>query len=142
MTHTTRLRVLQIGKFYPPHVGGMESHLRALCTELQKFVDVQVVVSSDDRSTTETAEGSVRVVRVGTACNLASTPVCPGMFRRIREAKADLVHLHLPNPAAVMAYLASGRNVHLVATYHSDVFRQKLLGRAFKPILFRALDRT
>ena len=141
MTHTTRLRVLHIGKFYPPHVGGMESHLRALCGELQKSVDVQVVVSSDNRASTEAVDSGVKVARVGAVCNLASAPICPGLIRRIREAKADLVHLHLPNPVAVMAYLASGLKGHLLVTYHSDVVRQKLLGRVLQPILFRALDR-
>src|SRR5437879_13622186 len=87
MTHTTRLRVLHIGKFYPPHVGGMESHLRALCGELQKSADVQVVVSSDNRASTETVDSGVKVARVGVVCSLASAPICPGLIRRIREAK-------------------------------------------------------
>src|SRR2546427_4963158 len=106
MTHTTRLRVLHIGKFYPPHVGGMESHLCALCGELQKSVDVQVVVSSDNRASIETVDGGVKIARVGTVCNLASAPICSGLVRRIREAKADLVHL--PSPVAAIVYLASG----------------------------------
>src|SRR5207245_4174399 len=90
---------------------------------------------------TESGVSGVHGARVGVVCALASAAICPGLIRRIREAKADLVHLHLPTPVAVMAYLASGLKGHLVVTYHSDVVRQKLLGRVLQPILFRALDR-
>ena len=68
---------------------------------LQKSVDVQVVVSSDNRASTETVDSGVKVARVGAVCNLASASICPGLIRRIREAKADLVHLHLPKAKSV-----------------------------------------
>lgn len=64
------------------------------------------------------------------------------MVRRIREAKADLVHIHWPNPTALLAYLASGHRGRLVFTYHSDVVRQKVLTHIFDPILRRGLDRA
>jgi rhamnosyl/mannosyltransferase len=64
------------------------------------------------------------------------------MVRRIREAKADLVHIHWPNPTALLAYLASGQRGRLVFTYHSDVVRQRVLSRVFDPILRRCLDRA
>jgi glycosyltransferase involved in cell wall biosynthesis len=137
-----RLRVLQIGKFYPPHPGGIETHLRDLCRALQQSADVTALVANDGRGTSEIFDGRVRVLRVGTLCHFAGAPICPGFVRRIRESKVDLVHLHLPNPGAVMAYLASGHRGPLVASYHSDVFRQKLLGKAFRPILSRFLERS
>jgi glycosyltransferase involved in cell wall biosynthesis len=136
------LRVLHVGKFYPPHRGGMESHLHALCTELKEHVRVEVLVSSDDRRTTEEVFDGVRVTRAGTLLNLSAAPVCPEMVGRIRAAGADLVHIHLPHPTAVLAYLASGHRGRLVFTYHSDVVRQKTLARLFRPVLHRALARA
>src|SRR5262249_14408351 len=89
------------------------------------------------------AEDSVRgikVTRASTLFNLSATPVCPEMILAIRRAQADVVHLHLPNPMAALAYLASGHRGKLVVTYHSDVVRQRLLNRAYQPVLSRALD--
>ena len=41
-----RAKVLHVGKFYPPHMGGIETHLEALCGELTKSFDLRVVVSA------------------------------------------------------------------------------------------------
>lgn len=137
-----RLRVLQVGKFYPPHSGGMESHLEALCGQLRGEVDVEVLVAGEGRRTVEEVLDSVKVTRVGTLFDFAAAPVCPGLVRRIRDARADIVHLHWPHPTALLAYLASGHRGALVVTYHSDVVRQRVLGAVFRPVLRRALGRA
>lgn len=137
-----RLRVLQVGKFYPPHRGGMESHLQALCGQLRVEVDVEVLVAAEGRRTVEEVSDSVKVTRVGTLFDFAAAPVCPGLVRRIRESRADIVHLHWPHPTALLAYLASGHAGRLVVTYHSDVVRQRVLGGLFRPVLRRALERA
>jgi glycosyltransferase involved in cell wall biosynthesis len=137
-----KLRVLQVGKFYAPHVGGMETHLHALCGGLRDHADLQVIVSSEVRNTLEDMVDSVPVTRLSTLLTAFSTSICPGMVSRIRNSAADLVHLHLPNPAAVLAYLASGYRGNLVVTYHSDVVKQKVLGRMFEPLLYAVLRKS
>ncbi len=136
------LRVLHIGKFYPPHPGGMETHLQALCGELKRTVNVEVVVAGDGRETLEETIDGVRVARLGTLLNFAAAPVCPQMVGRVRASRADIVHIHWPNPTAVLAYLASGHRGPLVVSYHSDVIRQRLLRKPFWPILKHALRRS
>src|ERR1700733_1815796 len=123
-----RPKVLHVGKFYPPHMGGIETHLEALCGELTKSFDLRVVVSSDNANASEEMLDQVAVSRVPTRLTLASTPLCPGMPAQIRNAEADIVHIHLPNPMAVLAYLGSGHRGRLIVTYHSDTVRQKVLG--------------
>ena len=135
-------KVLHIGKYYPPHFGGMESHLQSLCEQLEGRVGVEVIVANDDRETIVENIGGVNVTRVGTAFNFAAAPICPTMIRRIRETKADIVHIHLPNPSAILAYLASGHRGKLVVSYHSDVVRQKLLSAAFSPFLRYTLKKA
>jgi glycosyltransferase involved in cell wall biosynthesis len=137
-----KLRVLQVGKFYPPHIGGMETHLEALCGGLRKHADVRVIVSSDDRNSVEEVLNSVPVSRLATVLKVRSTAISLAMASRIRNSAADLVHIHLPNPTAVLAYLASGYRGPLVVTYHSDIVRQKVLARMFEPLLYAALRRS
>lgn len=139
---TTRPRVLHVGKFYPPYRGGIETHLEILCGQLRGQVDVRVLVASEGPEESVEVMDGVEVVRAATPFSLAGAPVCPGMVRRIRESSADIVHLHLPNPAAVLAYLASGHRGKLVVSYHSDVVRQALLDAAFRPFLTHLLNRS
>ena len=135
-------RVLQVGKFYPPHMGGIETHLQALSTELNKEMDLRVVVANDHRQRSDEVLGDVRVSRLPTQLTFAATPLCPGMVSEIRRSEADLVHIHLPNPMAVLAYLASGHRGRLVVTYHSDTVRQRILGALFEPLLHQCLRRS
>lgn len=138
-----RLRVLQVGKYYPPHAGGMETHLEALCGELKGSVDLEIVVAaSEGFATNEEIREGMELTRAGKLFNLRSAPFCPGMVRKIRASNADLVHIHLPNPGAILAYLASGHRGRLVFTYHSDIVRQKVLSKFFDPILHHALNRS
>lgn len=135
-------RVTHLGKFYPPHRGGMESHLESLCEALQNRFKLRVVVAGSDRRTTKEVVRGIPVERYGTLFSFASAPFCPGIFGALRNDDADIVHVHLPNPLAVAAYLASGHKGSLVVTYHSDVVRQQFLGECFEPILNAFLARA
>lgn len=137
-----RPRVLQVGKFYPPHMGGIETHLQALCGALRDHAELRVIVSNDGRNTIEELVNSVPVTRLATLLTAFSTSISPGMVSQIRTCGADLIHVHLPNPAAVLAYLASGHPGRLVVTYHSDTVKQKVLGRVFEPLLYSFLRRS
>lgn len=142
MTRDQQPRILHIGKFYAPHKGGMETHLQLLCGALRKDVDLRVVVAGAGTSIVDELIDGVPVHRVPTWASLAGAPLCPAMVGAIRRSNADIVHLHLPNPAAILAYLASGHQKTLVCSYHSDIVRQKMLGAAFQPVLMRALRRS
>jgi rhamnosyl/mannosyltransferase len=120
----------------------MESHLQILSEELKERVDLRVIVANTSRRTTRELVDGVDVTRVGKLLDVSSAPVCPALVREIARAKADIIHIHWPNPTAVLAYLASGHRGRLVFTYHSDIVRQRKLAVAFMPILRYALKRT
>lgn len=125
-------RILQIGKYYPPDPGGIESHLQLLSEELKKWAQVRVLVARDKNP----HNAGPDVLRLRPIITLAGAPICPSMVAKISRSGADLVHLHLPNPGAILAYLASGRRGRLVASWHSDVVRQKALMNIFAPIQY------
>lgn len=141
MSLSGQIHVLQVGKFYPPHMGGIETHLQVLCAELKDFVALRVVVANDGRRQTESVVDGVRVCRLATLFNINSTPMCRRMAHEIRNTRADIVHIHLPNPMALVSYLASGQKQSLVLTWHSDVLRQKVLRKALLPLEIQALRR-
>ena len=135
-------RVLHVGKFYPPYRGGMETHIQDLCRSLAPFADVSVLVSNDKRATVREMDGDIPVERIGSWAKIASAPICPGMVKAIRKAQADIVHLHCPNPMAVVSYLASGHTGGVVITYQSDVIRQRILRLAYEPWFNRVAARA
>jgi glycosyltransferase involved in cell wall biosynthesis len=129
-----RLRILQIGKFYPPYAGGIETHLEELCTRLRHVADVQVIAANTSRQSVTEQVSGITVHRAGTFAHFANVPLSPGMVGAIRRAPADIVHIHWPNPMAVLAYLASGHTGRLVLTYHSDIVKQRAVALPFQPI--------
>ena len=133
-SNESRLRVLQIGKYFAPHHGGIESHLRDLCSELRKSVDLKVIVANDRLRQEHESLGGIDVVRLGRVMTIASAPICPAMINAIRRERADIVHLHLPNPAAAIACLLARITGALIISWHSDVVRQRRLVRLYQPL--------
>lgn len=141
-TNRPRNSVLHVGKFYPPHMGGIETHLQVLCEGLRDAFDLSAIVSNDGATTVEEKIRGVAVARLAAPLKVLSAPICPSMVHRIRASKAEIVHLHLPNPAAAAAWLASGSRGKLVVTYHSDIIRQKYVAKMLEPILHAVLRRS
>ena len=142
------MRVTMINKYYPPHLGGIEFHLRDLATELAaRGHEVRAIVANEGPDTlTETLNG-VEITRLKRAFAYASTPVAFGMTGAIRREAAradapDLFHLHFPYPWGEVSWLRAQPDTPTVLAYHSDIVRQKALLSAYAPILRRVLDRV
>lgn len=146
------MRVTMINKYYPPHLGGIEYHLRDLSQALvARGHEVRALVANEGpMAVVETVDG-VDVVRLGRAFAYASTPVVPGMAGAIkRVAKtSDLLHLHFPYPWGEVEWLRAmkaldrrGSRIPTVMTYHSDIVRQQKLLAMYEPLLKRVLDRV
>jgi glycosyltransferase involved in cell wall biosynthesis len=130
------VRVLGIGKFYPPeYYGGLESVVVALNTELARLgVRVTYVVSAVRGPARVEAVGGVRVVRARSLGTVLSQPLSPGLVTAVRRESGDVVHLHHPNPLGDLAALADRRRP-LVVTQHSDVVRQRALWPVYGPLV-------
>lgn len=152
------MKILHVGKYYPPYRGGMETALQNLAEGLLDAGCAVSLVTAGARSvdSRETIEGPISG-RTGTLLRAAvrgvinSQPLTPGLVGLLRREVAlfqpDLVQLHLPNPLAAAAWLgleATGlpRRPPLTVWYHADITRQKLGRRVLQPLITACLQRA
>ncbi|MEM1144167.1 MAG: glycosyltransferase [Pseudomonadota bacterium] len=133
----TPLRVLHVGKYFPPYRGGMETFLRSLMAEQQRQgLEVAALVHNEESSFTSRAsiydwkDQSLPVDRVARWATFAFTPVSPSfpfrLARAIKQFAPDVLHLHMPNVSAFYCLLVpSARSRPWVIHWHSDVPKSK-----------------
>lgn len=135
------MHVVHVGKYYPPYRGGIETVVEQLCRGLAaRGVEVTAVVSNDSHSTVEERVDGVRVLRLGRTAELNSQPLNFRLVKTLRELRFDLLHFHTPNPVGALAVLAARRAEPFVVSHHSDIVKQRILGRpatAVQSLLYR-----
>jgi glycosyltransferase involved in cell wall biosynthesis len=137
------VKVLHLGKYYPPAKGGMETVLEMLCTETSTSLDNCALVANDAFQLVEERHGSVRVVRVPALARIGAVSVCPTLPFRLAKEKADLIVIHEPNPMGLLAYFLARPSGRLIVWFHSEVIRPGWKYRTFyRPFLRYALDRA
>jgi len=137
------VRVLHIGKFFPPVRGGMETVLALICEKTSGRVSNRVLVANDTAATVEGRHGSADVVRVGALAKIGSVAVCPGMPVRLTREQADLFVIHEPNPMGLLSYFLARPDGRLIVWFHSEVIRPNWKYRLFyRPFLQFALKRA
>jgi glycosyltransferase involved in cell wall biosynthesis len=119
------MRILHIGKFYPPVAGGMERFLADL-VRAQRAAgdDVAVLVHADSRS--PSADDPPWLMRCPVWLRLIFAPISPRfpfwLHRAIARHEPDVLHIHMPNLSAFWALmLLSARRIPWVVHWHSDV---------------------
>lgn len=116
------MRVLHVGKFYPPYRGGMEVFLADLLQEQRRQgIDAHALVHGDPLT-----DDPAWIQRVPVQFNLVYAPMAIGFRRTLGQAidrlKPDVLHLHMPNNSALWALtLPAARKVPWVVHWHSDV---------------------
>ena len=118
------MRILHIGKFYPPVPGGMERFLGDLVDAQRAAGDeVAVLVHA---SPYDPPGDPPWLMRCPVWLRLAFAPISPlfalWMHRAIRKFDPEVVHIHMPNLSAFWAFwLPSARRRPWVVHWHSDV---------------------
>jgi glycosyltransferase involved in cell wall biosynthesis len=127
------MRILHIGKYYPPHRGGIETAVAALAEAQARLGhSVTVLCAADSPAAARELVNNVRVIRLGCLGELFSQPILPLLpLAMMREAAAaDVLHFHAPNPLAELFSFFLRKPVFV--TFHADVVRQKGLLTAYR----------
>lgn len=136
--------ILQINKYYCPHIGGIERVVQQIAEGLAKETNMTVLVSAENRKYQEESINGVRLIRLPRQIRFGSMPISFGFFGKLRKLskEQDIIHLHMPFPLGDLACLLSGYKGKVVLWWHSDVVRQKKLIFFYKPIMLRMLKRA
>ncbi len=137
------VKVLHLGKFYPPVKGGMETILELICDRTSAEVSNRVLVANDKFAGSEERHGSVEVVRLPVVKKVGAVAICPSLPFRLAREKADVIVIHEPNPMALVAYFLARPAGTLIVWFHSEVIRPGWQYRLFyRPFLQFAFARA
>ena len=123
------MRVLHIGKFYPPHPGGIERTSADLCSGLAAGGDTVAMVAHAEPGcwrTSQTIVEDVSLTRVACAGQLVYAPISPTfdyqLRRTIKRFRPEILHVHVPNTSAfMMLFMASARTIPWIVHWHADI---------------------
>ncbi|MCB2254310.1 glycosyltransferase family 4 protein [Pseudomonas chlororaphis] len=137
------MRVLHFFKTYlPDSVGGIEQVIFQLCESgALHGTDGQVLTLSTNPQPRVLKLGHHEVHRARLDIQFASTGFSYSVFKQFREmaAEADVVNYHFPWPFMDVVHFMSGLDKPCVATYHSDIIRQRHLLKLYRPLMNRFL---
>ena len=126
-----QMKIVQISPYFPPHVGGVEYHVKELAEGLAERGHQVTVASSCGRW-----NGEMVIIP---SINLIYSPI-PIKLPRL---EADIHHSHIPSP--LFAFRFRHRAPHVV-TYHNDVvlpdtFQGHALPRIFSSAVEKASEK-
>ena len=141
------MRITMATKYYPPVVGGIESHVRDLSEALvEAGHQVRVICSNNERRYAQEVIGGVEVIRLPRLLEKAATPIAHHYrdVLRYESQRCDVMHFHFPYPWGEFGWLFAHRShkIPYVVTYHTDIVRQKAALELYRPFLKRFLDKA
>lgn len=131
------MKVLQVSKLFPPFWGGLETVVYDISTELtSRGVEVDVLCVSQENINENAEVNGIGVIRCGSFLHVASTYLSISFINKWRKLrnKYDIVHVHLPNPLALLAMFLFPTKAKVIVHWHSDIVKQKFLKIPFLPL--------
>jgi len=123
------MRILHLGKFFPPHPGGIERFVADLAAaQTAQGMSVRVLAHAEPgtRRNRQFHAGDVEVDLAACHGQFVYAPVSPAFPRllahAIRNFKPDVLHIHVPNTSAFWALLSpAARRLPWVVHWHADI---------------------
>ncbi|MGF9562915.1 glycosyltransferase family 4 protein [Neorhizobium sp. BT27B] len=137
------MRVLHVFKtYYPDTFGGVERTIHAIAKgSLAYGIQSDVLsLSRDPIANTVEFDGHM-AHKAKLDFEFASTGFSLDVIAKFKalSVRADVVHYHFPWPFMDLLHVLHPPGKPSVVTYHSDIVKQKLLLRLYKPLMHRFL---
>lgn len=137
------IRVLHLGKFFPPHPGGIERFVADLAAaQAAQGMAVRVLAHAEPGTWRNRLFRADDVEVDLAACHgqFVYAPVSPAfphrLARAIREFRPDVLHIHVPNTSAFWALLSpAARRLPWIVHWHADIpldSRRRALRMAYR----------
>lgn len=139
-------KVLQVGKFFYPDKGGIESTTKFIFDHFVHDENVNdVLCFKRGKGSQKIYFGKSFVLKCGTAFQVASTPISFKFFYWFRKLRNnyDIIHIHSPNPLAAVALFLFPPKGKVLLHWHSDILTHKFLYlffRSFEDHLLKRAD--
>jgi glycosyltransferase involved in cell wall biosynthesis len=134
------MKILQVNKYYPPVIGGVEKVVYDIATGLQDRVDMKVLVSNNSMKLDIDVHEGIEVYRIPSLGKYFSMPVSPTLPLWLNRLKhTDIMHFHFPFPLGELSRLLVPSKSKTIVTWHSDIVKQKTFLRLYDPFLRKFL---
>ncbi|MCA5004126.1 glycosyltransferase [Sphingobacterium bovistauri] len=132
------MKILQLGKFYPIR-GGVEKVMYDIMLGLSErgvYCDMLCASTEDYPQEDIRLNDYANVFVAKTSVKLAATMLAPSMIIRLRNIahNYDIIHIHHPDPMAALVLYLSGYKGKVMLHWHSDILKQKILLKVYKPL--------
>lgn len=141
------MKILQLGKFYPI-LGGVEKVMYDLTTGLtNEYADVicdMMCVAATPQPTEIKLNNNATLYCAKLDRKLFSTMLSSDIIRMVREKchDYDIIHIHHPDPMVALALRLSDYKGKVVLHWHSDILKQKLLLKFYRPLQNWLINRS
>lgn len=139
------LRVLHVYRtYFPESQGGLEEAIRQICLgSARQGVENRVLTIANVKQREVIARSEAEVIRyprnlVVASCDMSLQAM--SAFHKETEW-ADVLHYHFPWPFADIMHLCNRIQKPAIMTYHSDIVRQRLFLKLYRPAMHRFLSK-
>lgn len=140
-------KILQLSNYYYPEVGGIEKIAQSISNALKDEYEIRVVCFTHEKEDRRDKVDGVPIYRFGTKLFIASQQLSFSIDSHLKKIldkyQPDIVIIHMPNPFLTYLLLKYvKKDVKVIVYWHSDIVKQKIGDRFFRPLITKLLERT
>lgn len=132
-----KIRILQLGKFYPIR-GGVEKVMYDLTAGLAQYgisCDMLCAAYKGKGRRIKLSDKS-QVIVCRTLARIAGTMISPSLLMKAISIcrSYDVIHVHHPDPMACLALFCARFKGKVILHWHSDIIKQKIMLQFYRPL--------